>query len=248
MNEAMSYKRNPSIECWIKHIKEGLYDENEKIFHTIFGKVKRIRIVATVIEKKESLIESDENDIGLDEPSYSNVRFDFDLDDSTGLMRAIIRNVNPLNFKEFNKGDIVDVIGRVSKYRDLINLWIEIMRKVEEPNHVLLRNAEIIKKIKNEEIHKIPEFETVGKKIEEISSEIDVNTLFENKDASNQLDELKEKIYLIIEEYSTKGNRISFERLKKEVEISDSELRSYINDLIRESRIYESEKNNFESF
>ncbi len=244
----MSFKRNPSIQCWIKHIKEGLYDENEKIFHTIFGKVKRIRITATIIEKKEKLIELDENDIVLEESSPSNVRLDFDLDDSTGVMRAIIRNINPVSFEKFNKGDIVDVIGRVSKFNDFINLWIEIMRKVEEPNYILLRNAEIIKKIKNGDIHKIPEFEAIVKNVEEFSEGIEVNTIFDEKGTSNQLDDLKEKIYLIVEEFSRKGERISFERLKKEVEISDSELRSFINDLIRESRIYESDNDNYEAF
>ena len=53
MSERTSYRRNPAIHCWIKHIEEGNYDENENLFQTIFGEVKRIRFVATIIEKNE---------------------------------------------------------------------------------------------------------------------------------------------------------------------------------------------------
>ena len=56
MSERTSYKRNPAIHCWIKHIEEGKYDENENVFLTIFGKVKRVRLIATIIEKNEKLI------------------------------------------------------------------------------------------------------------------------------------------------------------------------------------------------
>ena len=88
MSERTSYKRNPAIHCWIRHIEEGKYDENENIFLTIFGKVKRVRLIATIIEKNEKLIESDEFEIGLEEDSKVNVRLIFSLDDSTGLIRA----------------------------------------------------------------------------------------------------------------------------------------------------------------
>ena len=248
MNEIKVFKRNPAIHCWITHVLEGQYNENEKYFSTIFGKVKRIRIMGTIIDKEEKLINSNETDIGLEEDNNSNVRLDFSLDDSTGVVRGTVWKANPENYKEFNKGDIVDVIGRVSKYGDFTSIWIEIIRKVEEPNNLLLRDAEIIYKIKKGEIEEIPEFVDIDKDIEEISNEIDVDTLFEDVNASSNLDALKEKVFLIIEECSTKGDIISFDRLKKELKISDSKLRAYINDLIRESRIYESDNNYYEAF
>ncbi|UCD02286.1 MAG: hypothetical protein JSV23_04535 [Promethearchaeota archaeon] len=244
----MSYKRNPAIQCWIKHILDGQYSESEKFFYTIFGQVKRIRIIATIIDKKEKLVESNEVDMGIEEDSNQNIRLDFDLDDSTGVIRAIIRNVNPENFIAFDKGDVVDVIGRVSKYGDYVSLWIEILKKVEEPNLILLRNAEIINRIKRGEIQEIPEIVDNGKSIEEFSDEIDVATLFENEGDVFERDDKKEKVYLIIEEYSARGRGINFDKLKQEAKISDSELRSVINDLILESRIYESDKDNFEAF
>ncbi|MCK4781246.1 MAG: hypothetical protein KAT57_13690, partial [Candidatus Lokiarchaeota archaeon] len=129
MERIKRFKRNPAVQCWIKHIFEGQYDESEKFFYTIFGHVKRVRIIGTIINKREQLIQPSEVDMGLSEELDSNLRFD--LDDSTGMIRATIRNMIPEKFKTFNKGDIVEVMGSVKKYGDYISLWIEIMRKVD---------------------------------------------------------------------------------------------------------------------
>ena len=51
MTEKQIFKRYPAIRCWIKHILEGFYDENERILYSIFGKLKRIRMVTTIINK-----------------------------------------------------------------------------------------------------------------------------------------------------------------------------------------------------
>lgn len=228
MEDIMSYKRNPAIQCWIKHIIKGHYDESEKFFYTIFGHVKRIRIIGTIINKREQIIEATDVDMGLEENLNSNIRLDFDLDDSTGMIRAIIRNVNPEKFNAFNKGDIVEVMGRISKYGEYISLWIEIMRKVDEPNLVLLRNAEIINKIKHGEIQEIPEIPNVGINKEDFSEEIDVKTLFEKDGKVSENDEIKEKVYLVVEEYSARGNGINFETLKQEIGIPESKLRNII--------------------
>jgi len=246
MNEKMSYKRNPAIQCWIKHILEGQYNENEKLFYTIFGHVKRIRIIATIIEKKEKLIESTEPDMMLEENMDLNIRIDFELDDGTGVIRASIKNIYPEKFKEFNKGDIVEVMGRITKFREFVSLWIEYVKKVEDPNLILLRNAEIVNRIKNGEIQEIPEM--INNTFDEFSDEIDVTTLFENETISSEPNDIKEKIFLLIKQSSTEGKRINFGRLKQEISISDNELRTLLNDLILESRIYKSDNENFEAF
>ncbi|MFW9973503.1 MAG: OB-fold nucleic acid binding domain-containing protein [Candidatus Odinarchaeota archaeon] len=241
----MSYKRNPAIQCWIKHILEGQYDENEKFFCTIFGHIKRIRIIATIIDRKEKLIEISEEELGFEDSNDSNIRIDFDLDDGTGMIRATVRNADPDKYKAFKKGDIVDVMGGVSRYGDFVSLWLEYMKIVEEPNLILLRNAEIINKIKSGEIQEIPE---IVNDLEEFSDEIDVNTLFENESDTFERNEIKEKIYSLIERTSAEGKGINFERLKQDLKISDNELKTHLNDLILESRIYKSDNDNFEAF
>ncbi|MFW9895813.1 MAG: hypothetical protein ACFFD7_08415, partial [Candidatus Thorarchaeota archaeon] len=60
MSDKPSFKRNPAIHCWIKHITDSRYDENQNIFHTIFGKVKRVRIIGTIIRKTEEISEIDD--------------------------------------------------------------------------------------------------------------------------------------------------------------------------------------------
>ena len=37
MSERTGFKRNPAIHCWIKHIEEGIYDENENPVVWIMG-------------------------------------------------------------------------------------------------------------------------------------------------------------------------------------------------------------------
>ncbi|MCK4286992.1 MAG: hypothetical protein KAX18_12355 [Candidatus Lokiarchaeota archaeon] len=177
MSETTSYKRNPAIYCWIKHITDSSYDQNKNIFHTIFGNVKRIRIIGTIMEKKEELTEIDDFNLGLEGNDEENVQLIFNLDDGTSIIRGIIENVNPENYRKFSVGHIVDVVGRPRNKDDNLSLWIEIIRKVDEPNYILLRDAEIIKRIKSGDIHDIKV--VAIDETEDLSKEIDVNNLFE---------------------------------------------------------------------
>ena len=248
MSGSSSFKRNPAIHCWIKHLDESNYNEDEKIFYSIFGKVKRIRIIATIMKKNENLLEISEEVIEFEEKENANVRVSFDLDDSTGLIRGVIDSGDPENFKEFNNGDIVDVVGTVSKRDEFKTLWIEIIKKIKEPNYILLRNAEIINRIKNGDIQKIPIISGMSKKAKEFSREIEVNELFEDDIKSPQGENIKEKVFKVIKTHSAEGTGISFEKLSREVKIPDIELRTYINDLLLESRVYKSDENHFEAF
>ena len=178
MSEITSYKRNPAIHCWIKHITESEYDESKNIFHTIFGKVKRIRIIGTIIKKNEEISEIDDFNLGLEDDSKEKIQLIFRLDDGTSIIRAIIDNVDPENYRMFGVGHIVDVVGRPRKKDDNLSLWIEIIRKVEEPNYILLRDAEIIKRIKSGDIQKINVL--ANDETDEMSKEFDVNNLFED--------------------------------------------------------------------
>ncbi|MHA2392969.1 MAG: OB-fold nucleic acid binding domain-containing protein [Promethearchaeota archaeon] len=248
MSGRPSFKRNPAVHCWIKHIDESSFNEDEKNFHTIFGMVRRIRIIATVIEKKEKLIEVDEDYIGFGDYKNGNIRLTFHLDDGTGVIKAVVDNVDPEKYNEHRRGDIVDVVGRISKRDESITLWIEIIKNVGEPNQILLRNAEIINRIKSGDIQKDPDFSEVNDKIEDMSKEIEVNKLFEDDFNATDENEIKEKVFSTIKSYSKKGRGIDFAQLKKEIKIPDIELRTYLNDLLLESRIYESDNDNYESF
>ncbi|MFX1325131.1 MAG: OB-fold nucleic acid binding domain-containing protein [Promethearchaeota archaeon] len=243
-----SFKRNPAVRCWLKHIEESSFNENDNNFHTIFGAVRRIRIIATIIEKKEKLIEVDEDYIGLGEHKDGNTRLTFHLDDGTGTIKAVVDDIDPEKYGKYKKGDIVDIVGRISKRGESITLWIEIIKNVEEPNQILLRNAEIMNRIKSGDIQRIPDFSEVSDKTGEMSKEIDVNKLFEDDLESIEVNEIKEKVFSTIESYTNEGRGIDFAHLKEKINIPDIELRTYLNDLLLESRIYESDNDNYESF
>lgn len=248
MSGRSSFKRNPAVHCWLKHIEQSRFDESEKSFHTIFGAVRRIRIIATILEKKERLIEVDEDYIGFGEDKDGNTSLTFYLDDGTGTIKAVVDNIDPEKYSEYKKGDIVDVVGRISKRDESITLWIEIIKNVEEPNQILLRNAEIINRIKSGDIQRTPDVSDLSDRGGEMSKEIEVNKLFEDDFESIEVNEIKEKVFSTIESYTNKGRGIDFAHLKNEINIPDIELRTYLNDLLLESRIYESDDDNYESF
>ena len=248
MTEIQSFKRFPAIRCWIKNIMEGKYSIEKKSLYTIFGDVKRVRIVATVIDKREIISpQSTDDDFLLEEGERSNLRIEFDLDDGTGLIRAILWRANPDQFKNYIKGDIIDVIGLIRKWREDIQISPEIIKKIKDPNFILLRDAEIIRKISSGEIQEIPEDSDKECDIDNISSEINIDELFEGEN-SLKIDDLKGEIYSIVEKHSIEGNGISFKEIKEIVQISEDNLRKYIRDLEMESRIYPSEKDIYQTY
>ena len=185
MTETQRYKRLPTICCWIKNILEGRKIPNKNAVFTIFGEIRRVRFTATIINKREFLM-NEKND--LEENTTS--RIDFYFDDGTGLIRAVLWDLDLIEYEEFVKGDIVDVIGLIRSSGDFISINLEIMNKVNEPNLLLLRNAEIIKAVKSGDVYDIPEEDVL---IEE--SEIDIDDLFKEEDSP----QIKEEIYNVQE-------------------------------------------------
>lgn len=248
MNEMQSFKRFPAVRCWIKHILEGRYVSNDNSYLTIFGKIKRVRIITSVIDKREiiSTKESEEYPSSEDMDD-AKLNLEFKLDDGTGLIRAILFHVDPDQYKGYIKGDIVDLVGRIGEWKGLPQIYPEIIKKVNEPNYILLRNAEIIKRIKFGELKQIPDIHEDDFEIDISSDEIDLNELFEGEE-NLEFNELKNKIYSIIKRFTKEGNGISYEELKNQIDTSEDELKTCIIDLEMESRIYQSEENIYQSY
>lgn len=241
-----SYKRFPAIRCWIKHLLEGNYSTEDKNLFTIFGEVKRVSVMATIVDKREKInTQAADSEDFLDEDEGNNVRLEFDLDDGTGLIRAILWSVNPEEYETFIEGNIIDMVGLIRYWNSYVSISPEIIRKIEEPNSILLRDAEIIKKIKSGNIQEIPVLNNSGTSIDEIPDEFDINELLEEKE-NVEINDTKEKLYLIIEENSKDG--ISFKELKQKLTIPEEELKNHIRDLEMESRIYQSEENVYQTY
>lgn len=247
MSSVQGYRRFPAVKCWIQHLFEGKYLPEEKSLFTIFGKVKRIRLLATIHDKREFLLEQAEDDLGYDGDLKSTHRIDFDLEDGTGRIRATLWRVNPEDYEGFKKGDILDVVGLIRKYQKFLSISPEIMKKVENPNKMLLRDAEIIKNLKTEEIFEIPKISEDNFDLEDVSEKIDVDSLFEDND-DKDIHDIKEDVYLKIEESTLEGNGIRFEDLREIFNLSENELRKVIRDLEMESKIYPSEEDLYQTY
>ncbi|MBY9007171.1 MAG: hypothetical protein KGD63_10475 [Candidatus Lokiarchaeota archaeon] len=247
MNEVQTFRRLPSVRCWITHILNGKYSNSNKFLYTIFGQIKRIRIVVSIIEKKEILNKPNMGDDDIfEEDNSSNVRIEFHLDDGTGLIRATLWSVNPDDYKEYNKGDRVEIIGMIKNWNGFISISPEIIKKVEEPNFSLLCDLEIIKRIKDGDIKEIPEIDGENFKFDNDIDEIDVDSLFQDDNSKNS--DIKEKLFLIIEEHTLNGEGVSLQDLKELLNVSDIELKENLKNLEIESKIYQSEDSIYQSY
>lgn len=251
MSAARSYEYTPPIRCWIKHLLEGKYNAMENSLHTIFGTLKRVRIVATITNREEFM---SKRSTDIDSPTEEiNTNLRFELDDGTGIISAVKWDVDVENYEAINKGALVDVLGRIGFYGEKVQINnIAFIKKIKNPNYVLLREADVIKKIKSGDLHEIPDIVSSSELEEDtffddIPSEIDVEKLFSDT-KSPKIDKNKEELFTIIYEYSQDGNGISLEELQKKTNVSENKLRTYINDLVMESRIYPTEENIYQSY
>ena len=264
MTISQNFQFYPAISCWIKHLQEGKFNNQEKLLFTIFGSIKRVRIVATIIKIEEFVSKKTSDDNVGD----TNINYRFILDDGTGLINAVkwishdgAQNNTDLDsaFKALSKGDLINLIGRINSWNNRIQISIENAFKLSNPNYILLHNAQIVKRIKTTTLYEIPQDDNVyndnedSLNIEEeflfnsVSDDIDIDELFSSTKTS-KIDNLKEKVYTIIEEFSQKANGISFGELKSKISLTDEKLRTLLGDLVMESRIYQSEEDLYQSF
>ena len=243
MNSPQYPKRAPAIQCWIKHLMEAKDSKEEKSLYTIFGKIRRARVVGTITDKRE-LIASQPTDgeVSYDSVSDSELRIEFDLDDGTGMIRATLWQADPEKYSGFNIGDIVDIVGLIRKWKDFVYISPEIMKKIDNPNFVLLRNAEIIKRIKSGDIETLPskeqDFDEIEFETEKINNKEDINTE----------DSLKAKILNLIQKNSEKSKGTHLNDLKIDLQITEKKLKGFIRDLEYEGKIFLSDENTYLSW
>jgi len=244
MTETSQYVRFPAIRCWIKHILDGYYDEIENLSHTIFGKVKRVRLIATIRDKYEFP--------SFDSETTSNINLE--LDDGTGLIRAFKWKVEPEEIARYEIGNLAYFIGVLQTRKGVTSLRIEIIKIITDPNEFLLHDVMIIKKIKSGEIVEIP---IVDQKLNEIGNEFgeyDDNSIISPENSQQALDDnktedsIKEMIFSIIEENSHNGKDTHLKELKIKMQITENKLKRYIRDLEQTSKIYMSDENVYQSW
>ncbi|MHA1671565.1 MAG: hypothetical protein ACTSV5_13470 [Promethearchaeota archaeon] len=244
MTETSQYIRFPAIRCWIKHIIGANYDELENVFHTLFGKVKRVRLIATIRDKHEFP--------SFDSETTSNINLE--LDDGTGLIRAFKWKVEPEEIAQYKIGNLAYVIGVLQSREGNISLRIEIIKLISDPNEFLLHDVQIIKKLKSGEIVEIP---PINQKLNEIGDEFgeyDNNSIITPQIPQQTLednkveDSIKNMIFSIIEENSLNGKDTHLKELGIKINITENKLKHYIRDLEQASKIYMSDENVYQSY
>ncbi len=215
-----SFQRMPSKKLKITHLLTAQYNEDTKEFITVLGKVKRARIVATVIDKKFfKRPESAENSPNPEQSS--SARMVLTLDDGTGILRAINWNATETTYSDISIGNDVEVFGIVKTYRERPQILPEIVRRLDDPNYELLRDLEIKKQLKSTPVSgksteslkpvEVPEeapFETTPIENRESLKEKKPETIVEMKEEKKEIKKVKGK---------TKGNEKGQVEIKKQI-------------------------------
>ena len=229
--------RFPATRFWIKNIIEGVYDDAENVFHTVFGRVKRVSIVATIIDKREITLTNQSNSFSVD--GYSS---NFELDDGTGIISCVKWNMPLEEYEAFKIGDLVYIIGLLRTRFGQATLTIEIMKKIKDPNDLLLHDALIIKRIKSGDVESLPSKEQDFDEIKFETEKVNDWGKTDNEDS------LKTKILSLIRKNSEKSRGTHLNDLKVNLQITEKELKGIIRDLEYEGKIFLSDENTYLSW
>lgn len=129
-------KRLPSTRVYIKDILEGFYVKSEGDFEPNYlitkdaRKVYRAKIVGTVV--REPIIAEDE--------TYGK----FQIDDGTGVIWVLGFRDDTRFIRLVKKGDMVQLIGKITEWRDDKQVLIEGVTKVD-PNMWILHRYETLR-------------------------------------------------------------------------------------------------------
>ena len=233
-------KRLTAIKTEIKDIIDGRYVkaegfESNYVITPNGLKISRARILGTVMTK---FITEDGN--------YGFIV----LDDETDTLRVKAFK-NTKIFDNIEVGDLVDVIGKIREYDEEIYLSPEIVRKIKNPNFLILRKAELLnqkkefeeikKKVKGfmksttdlDEIRKLAEAEGIDPGIVESIAESE-----EKEPEKEDKKSLKDSILKIIDRLD-EGTGAEYTAIITESKLSEVEVEEVINDLLSEGTCYE---------
>jgi hypothetical protein len=116
-----------AVKLRIRDLVEGSWDGRN--LHTIFGELSEVRILGTLIDV-----------FITDDDSYTSLT----VDDGTETVRIKAWRQDVEKLKEFSKGDLIEVVGKVREYNEEIYLTPEVVSKVT-PNKWVLRELELMK-------------------------------------------------------------------------------------------------------
>lgn len=123
-------KKPIAYKLWIRDLVNGKINEGERCVEVRDLKVKKARILGSVIRKYES-----------EDGKYAFIVLD---DGSSSIRIKAFRESVP-ELKKVKVGDILDVIGRVRFKDSEIYLVPEIITKIRDPNWEIVRRLELLR-------------------------------------------------------------------------------------------------------
>ncbi len=249
-------RRATAVKLSIRDVIEGktVTGGEERVVgvETRLGKVSRVNIVATVVDRFEGTRE-DENPEG---GGFATIT----LDDGTGVIRAKFWGELSQKLSQIQVGDLVLVIGKVRSFQDEIYLNGEVVRRLDDKNWETLRLLELTQSQIEPSLIK-SHFDT---SVEEASPEIEGaqpsrqeklapakwHTAEEAMGEKEEEDEQEEMaisaetrrvVLLTIEKYDKMGGA-SFEQiLEASGDVTEEVIEQVLIDLLSEGLVYEPE-------
>jgi len=187
---------------WVK--KEGM---EPSFVRTKNGdNISRARILATVVNKFQS-----------EDGNFGSVT----LDDSSDTIRAkTFKTTDPITSVE--KGDLVDVVGKVREYNDEIYIIPETINKLEDPNAEILRRLELAKRLSDAKSGKA-------------KPKIDDEAALENAGEDDR-EILRRKVLVFID---SNPEGVNYNEVCENINAKETELESVINELLAEGICFE---------
>ncbi len=109
------YERYPTKRLLISHVDEGFFTNKLGILFTVLGKVKRLKLMGKILERREFF------------NTVDNKGVNYMLGDGTGKLRALLYEDND----SIKEGDLVKVIGLIKEVDGKKYVNIEIIKKME---------------------------------------------------------------------------------------------------------------------
>jgi len=241
-------KRVTAVKTDIASVKSGRFVRqtgfNPSYILTALGqKLSRVRILASVVD---GFISADSR--------YATIT----IDDSTDTIR--VKSFQDISLlQSLNKGDMIDVIGKIREYNGEIYITPEIIYRVEDPNLLLLRRVELQKQEREQEKKKkiVLDYQNKTADIDELKkvvkrkfgiSEDDVESIIASQDLSKRVDEEqvdeklnkdnKDKIIKLIEKIDS-GNGCEYSTLISESGLDENTVEQIVNDLLNDGICFE---------
>ena len=276
-DDASRFKRLPVMRVLIQDVTEGQWIEEEKMVSTRYGRIKRVRICGTVIDRKEPVQDTAEESF-LDDSFNQNTRLSFQVDDGTGRIWGTLWGIDIEDYAHLQPGAIVDIVGIARQYRNRISLTCEYVRHLQDPNwetmHILrvLERRKFVPKFEIETIENATfddfsfesenDMSSIGTMANGESSSFDsdpldnedeiVETLSEDTNLHEEVDAFENMNVLdqIVEFIQTQdhGDGVSIQKISESLSVSLPNLKLHLDQLSQDIRIYKTSAGHYSAY